>query len=198
METDGFQVFFSYWEECLLIRVTTSDGNTLPIIPLNRLRDSVLSGIFEQEVTAALSPHAGITAAVDRSRFAEMYEHKVLRLNTPTPYQQRMLNECKGCRHLHIMGAAGTGKTFLGMLYTLSKLRSDPNARVLFVVQSLALALFFVMWMCVRILADAKEIDSPTVQASMEAVLQRLDVLYPAPGQETGTLLHRRFKYTIS
>ena len=68
---------------------------------------------------------------VDLTAFAEMYETSILRLEDLTPHQHEKLREgklvMKSGQRLHIMAAAGAGKTFLALHLMLETLKSEPT-----------------------------------------------------------------------
>ena len=182
----------------------------LSIARLNQLRDMVLNGQFEREFSTALhslfSNSVGsvqlpdVTVAVDRSRFAAMYEMTILRLDTLTPHQQQVLTECEknDHQHVHIDAAAGTGKTFIALHRLLHILLNDPEAMVLFVAKSPALAFFFVGWLVMRVEdVTAKHAshtaDDETIERQRGGVLRRVHVLYSSnfgtPGSDL-SLIH--------
>ena len=114
----SYIVSMLFWMGCLLIRVGTLDGGEISITTLNRLRDEVLSGDFQTAVKAAVNTEDdAITVAVDVSRFAEMYERHILRLDKLTPHQSEKLDQCLSSHwsSLHVVGPAGSGKTFVAL-----------------------------------------------------------------------------------
>ena len=72
-----------------------------------------------------------VTMAIDLTAFAKMYESSILRLEELTPHQQEKLYEGKlliaSGQSLHVMAAAGAGKTFLALHLMLERLRTAPN-----------------------------------------------------------------------
>jgi serine/threonine protein kinase/tetratricopeptide (TPR) repeat protein len=125
---------------------------------------------------AAMSKKLGaIKFKANLTAFAVMYERSVRLFKSLTPHQAEKLRECYCYNEgallppldIHIQAPAGGGKTFLGMHMADNLLDNDPNATILFAATNLALAVFFVNWICTRR-------DQPE---DIEDVLQRLHVL---------------------
>ena len=110
-----------------VLRLAISD-----IAYLQQLRDSFLSGQFEQGFAHALSelsrPWLGgeLLLWLDRTQFAERYETSVLRLDKLTAQQLDKVHECRG-DDCHIVAAAGTGKTFIALQLVHEALHAPGN-----------------------------------------------------------------------
>ena len=68
----------------------------------------------------------------------------------------------------HLAGAAGSGKTFVGVHLILEKLRAYPDANVLFAAQTHGLVLFVAKWFGQR----------ATCTAERDSILAQLHFMY--------------------
>jgi pentatricopeptide repeat protein len=145
----------SLWDQLTQAVVVTDVGF------LQVLRDEILSGKFESDLTEQLQEQlresiggCGFRFMVDKTHFAEMYERSMLMLSSLTPHQAQKLKEClePGAllpkKDVHIRAPAGCGKTFLALHLMLRAL--NAGVYVLFVAQNQALACFVAKWLVAR------------------------------------------------
>ena len=150
----------------LLARIQKTD-----VAFLHELRDSVLEGKFANQLFAELSTLGSSTdfeVTVDLTDFAERYEQSVLHLDKLTRHQSVKLQECDGHQSVRVEAPAGGGKTFLALYLILELLRTDLQARVLFIAPHTALARFAASWIYIRL-------DDPSIDR--DAMLTRVNVL---------------------
>jgi len=104
---------------------------------LHKLRDRCLTGDFASKLEerlrdlpkladARLRAESKVKIILDRTAFAQRYASCILRLEQLTPHQKEKVQELFDAdedRSLHIKAAAGTGKTFVAMIFLLEKVR---------------------------------------------------------------------------
>ena len=145
---------------------------------LQALRDRVLDGSFERELTQKLAPDQSLRVHVDKSRFFTLYEDSLQGLEGLTAHQMEKLEEMDGEKDVHLSAPAGAGKTFVAMQRVLEGLGGPASdARVLYVAPSKPLLLFFLRWLAMR-LTPQKEADGPSNFENFENALQRLFLLH--------------------
>jgi hypothetical protein len=127
----------------------------------NRHREAFSTAIKELKGSRKSLPTLG-KVEVDASHFAEVYENCLNAMNLLTPHQQQKLNECleEGAgrvpiikQDVHLMGPAGSGKTFLALHLIQLVLDNDLSANILFVVRNKALAYSVAKWLQVPVSA---------------------------------------------
>jgi hypothetical protein len=158
---------------------------------LQELRDALLTGdlarsLFEETRKHWLSLKNAVqgsslfatTIAIDLSHFAEVYERSLLMMDELTPHQQQKLGDCLEPRELimtgdvHLMGPAGSGKTFVALHLILQALTDDASVYILFVVKNTALAYFVAKWLWTRV-----STNRGSRQAEVRQVMNRFHVL---------------------
>ncbi|CAE7436837.1 Rai14, partial [Symbiodinium sp. CCMP2456] len=145
---------------------------------LQALRDRVLDGSFERELTQKLAPDQTLRVHVDKSRFFTLYEDSLQGLEGLTAHQQEKLEEMEGEADVHLSAPAGAGKTFVAMQRVLEALGGPTSdAHVLYVAPSKALLLFFLRWLAVR-LTPQEDADGPSNFENFENALKRLSLLH--------------------
>jgi superfamily I DNA/RNA helicase len=102
-------------------------------------------------------------------------------LDSLTPHQSKALKECmQGAppgallptQDVHVMGPAGSGKTFVALHLILQVLSGDALAHILFVVKNTALAYYVAKWLWVRV-----STKPGSRQEEVRQVLNRFHVL---------------------
>ena len=121
---------------------------------MQKLRNDVLNEHFELELNSKLleSGHGRHQVCLDKSYFCEHYESQLLRQSTLTPHQKEKFEELQReepCR-MHVSANAGCGKTFLAVQLVIDTLLKDTAGQVLFIAPSLALCLYFILWLARR------------------------------------------------
>jgi flagellar biosynthesis GTPase FlhF len=87
----------------------------------------------------------------DHPSLIEMFESLVLKLNTLTEEQQIAVKKIKDAKRrlIHIVGPAGTGKTFVSTQYIVDHTNDDD--KILFVGETETLAFHVARWICNRV-----------------------------------------------
>eukprot|EP01048_Picozoa_sp_COSAG05_P012560 COSAG05_NODE_1267_length_5328_cov_2.245554_1_plen_1512_part_01 len=143
----------------VLVRICISD-----VAYLHVMRDRLLQGVFcsDLENTLRDKPRregrdaVELSISVDKSQFAEKYEHSILNLNELTPHQREKLAECtsalsgEGEIAVHIKAPAGAGKTFLALHFMQSVLQDSDKKQVLFIARNPPLVIFVAKWLAQR------------------------------------------------
>ncbi|CAE7237278.1 Rai14, partial [Symbiodinium sp. KB8] len=164
---------------------------------LQALRDRVLDGSFERELTQKLAPDQTLRVHVDKSRFFTLYEDSLQGLEGLTAHQAEKLEEMEGETDVHLSAPAGAGKTFVAMQRVLEALGGPTSdAHVLYVAPSKALLLFFLRWLAMR-LTPQEDADGPSNFENFENAVQRLSLLHhpyksiTLPGLQQGRIILR-------
>ena len=115
---------------------------------LYALRDKLLEESFEQMLNQELYTSASkgkmlkkndVKWQCDRKSFVSIYQNVLAQLDALTPHQQSKYEQCLKHPKVHIMGIAGSGKTFLALAVILHHLlEADDNAPVLFISRNRA------------------------------------------------------------
>ena len=119
----------------------------------------MVSRSFEVKLNAALAKLTKdkLTWACDRKSFVRVYQSVLAQLDTLTPHQQKKFEECLKQRKIHIMGIAGSGKTFLALAIILHYiLEFGDGPRVLFISRNIALCAFLTNWLTQRMLKEKR------------------------------------------
>ena len=164
----------------LMVRICVSD-----IKFLHTLRATVLESCIEDALQVS---QLGLKRLeVDLSSFAELYEATSFRLDKLTAHQREKQEACDKklaeAMIAHMAGAAGAGKTFVGVHLILEKLRANPDVYVLFVAQTHGLVLFVAKWLGQRARCHKERVD----------ILTRVHFMYAPDGQ----LLDRPYKIDL-
>jgi len=168
----------------LEVRLHGASAQSLPA-----LRDAVLSGSLETTATAALVAAVqddGVQLRIEKTRFVEEYEQRVLGMDTLTPHQAEKLGALRQAStktDIHLQAPAGAGKTFVALHHVLERMRKHGSEHVLYVARNEALAHFAASWLGKRILRTAERRN----------ILGRLHVLRePFSDGVCEVIVHRR------
>jgi hypothetical protein len=150
---------------------------------LQYLRDVTLGTIVGEDLSqriAANNPNKFATIQLKKSAFLDSYERHMYQLEKLTPTQEAVreqyhgeLNRQRNAQGWEIPtilldGAAGTGKSFLGLHDMLLAL--ERGQRVLFVARNAALSYFVAVWACRRLRLSMTEKEASAKMANLSTL----------------------------
>ena len=107
---------------------------------LHSLRSVVLEAALGGQAADRICRQLGCSIEFDISQFVELYEKVALVVDRLTAHQSAKMKECSDAmdigRPVHMMAAAGSGKTFFLVHLCLKLLHSSQKAYVLVVTQT--------------------------------------------------------------
>eukprot|EP00438_Fugacium_kawagutii_P003645 Skav224215 [mRNA] locus=scaffold939:999099:1001564:- [translate_table: standard] len=123
---------------------------------MQQLRDAVLSEDIAAAINRSLLDQHQVSQeiSVDKTDFLNHYARNLLTFSQLTQHQHLKLKEL--CTYpdedFHLRAAAGTGKTFVALRYSLRQLRASGRSveKLLYICPSRPLIFHFVHWLCIQ------------------------------------------------
>ncbi|CAE7642888.1 unnamed protein product [Symbiodinium sp. CCMP2456] len=168
----------------MLIEVQVKD-----VLALHALRDRVLDGTLEKEITEKLKNAARLKGSslpeileiqIDKTRFFNLYEESLLTLSELTKHQKEKLCEMQSSKKIHLAAPAGAGKTFLAIHFLVDVLRNASSVRVIYITRSKELVYHFLQWMTMRLAAI---FPRKRIMAKIQDAFSRMIVVFEQDGR---------------